>query len=406
LQIDQKQIILNTKSRKEEMNKLIIRTLLVMVCCQVTKNTSAQNNKDAIIVLEKIQTKMQGIKRISYNYTRGFHYLSENYHAADSGKVYLDFTAPDTVLGFKYQAESENGKGIFNGSESFYMSESDTTIDINYRPGRKSFQSLSFLYNSPVTIRLAISAILKDKEINKALIDTIINRKPHYLLRITMKNKALNGLGDFSKFTIQRDIIYKIVIDKKTYLPLYIIQTNNDQPGDYTIVGFQNYKFNPTEPAELSWYSSTYTSKYKLRKELILIKEASTAPFWELPLVVGSGKLNLEQLKGKVVLLEFWFKNCGPCIAAVPELNSLKNKYNGLPFELIGINAEDTQKDALWFVEKRKVSYTTVYEGNEIAKIYGISGYPTTVLLDKNGAVLYAGSFDKERIENLINKNL
>jgi thiol-disulfide isomerase/thioredoxin len=221
-----------------------------------------------------------------------------------------------------------------------------------------------------------------------------------------MKNKAMDGLGGFSKFTIQLDIIYKIVIDKKTYLPRYIIQTNNDKPEDYVLIGFQNYKFNPAEPAEFSWYSSTYTNKYKLRKELTLIKEASPAPFWELPLVVGSGKLNLEQLKGKVVLLEFWFKNCGPCIAAVPELNGLKNKYNGLPFELIGINAEDTQKDALWFVEKRKVSYTTVYEGNETAKIYGISGYPTTVLLDKKGIVLYAGVFDKERIENLINKNL
>jgi thiol-disulfide isomerase/thioredoxin len=377
-----------------------------MVCCQVTKNTSAQNTKDAIVVLEKLQAKLQSIKRISYDFTRGIHYFSENYHASDSEKVYLDFTNPDSILGFKYQTQSKNGKGIFNGSESFYVSESDTTIDINYRPGIKSFQSLSFLYNSPVTLRFAISAILKDKAISKTLIDTTINTKPCYLLRVTMKNKALNGLGDFSKFTIQRDIIYKIVIDKKTYLPLFVTQTNNDKPEDYTLVGFQNYKFNPSEPTELSWYSSTYTNKYKLRKELTLIKEASPAPFWELPLVVGSGKLNLEQLKGKVVLLEFWFKNCGPCIAAVPELSSLKNKYNGLPFELIGINAEDTQKDAFWFVEKRKVSYTTVYEGNEIAKIYGISGYPTTVLLDKNGIVLYAGSFDKERIENLINKNL
>jgi thiol-disulfide isomerase/thioredoxin len=388
------------------MNKLIIRALLVMACCQITENTSAQNNKDAILVLEKVQAKMQGIKRISYNYTRGFHYFSENYHAADSEYVYLDFTNPDTVLGFKYQAESENGKGIFNGSEKFAMSERDTTIDINYRPRKESFQSLSFLYNSPVALRFTISSILKDKEISKNLIDTIINTKPYYLLRITMKNKAMDGLGGFSKFTILRDIIYKIVIDKKTYLPLYIIQTNNDQPDDYVVIGFQNYKFNPPEPTELSWYSSTYTNKYKLRKELTLIKAASPAPFWELPLVIGSGKLSLEQLEGKVVLLEFWFKNCGPCIAAVPELNGLKNKYNGLPFELIGINAEDIQKDALWFVEKRKVSYTTVYEGNEIAKIYGISGYPTTVLLDKNGIVLYAGSFDKERIENLINKNL
>jgi thiol-disulfide isomerase/thioredoxin len=391
---------------KKIMNKLTIRFFLVIACCQITKNIPAQNNQAAIALLKKVEAKLQGIKKISYNYTRGFHYFSENYHASDSGQVYLDFTNPDAVLGFKYQTRSKKGKGIFNGSESFYMSENDTTIDIDYKPARESFQSLSFLYNSPVALRFTISSILKDKGISKNLIDTVINTRPYYLLRITMKNKAMKGLGGFSNFTIQRDIIYKIVIDKKTYLPLYIIQTNNNKPEDYTIVGFENYKFNPSEPAEFSWYSSTYTSKYKLRKELTLIKEASTAPFWELPLVVGSGKLNLEQLKGKIVLLEFWFKNCGPCIAAVPELNGLKNKYNGLPFELVGINAEDTQKEAIWFVEKKKVTYTTVYEGNEIAKIYGISGYPTTVLLDKNGNVLYAGGFDKERIENLINKNL
>jgi thiol-disulfide isomerase/thioredoxin len=387
------------------MNKLLANCLLIFFCL-LYKGTLAQNNKGAEGVLEKMLSKLQSIKRVSYDCTRGFHYFSENYHASDSEKVYLDFINPDTVLGFKYQVHSKNGNGIFNGSESFYMSERDTTVDINYRPDRESFQSLSFLYNSPVTLKFAVPAIMRDKGIIKTLIDTVINKKPHYLLRITMKNKALNGLGGFSKFTIQRDIIYKIAIDKKTYLPLYVIQTNNDKPEDYTAVAFQNYKFNPAEPAELSWYSSTYTNKYRLRKELTLIKAASPAPFWELPLVVGPGKLSLEQLKGKVVLLEFWFKNCGPCIAAVPELNGLRNKYNGLPFELIGINAEDTKKDALWFVEKRKVSYTTVYEGNETAKIYGISGYPTTVLLDKNGIVLYAGGFDKERIENLINKNL
>ncbi len=252
--------------------RLILSLAVVFVFCLSVENLCAQNNKDAGILLEKVQAKLQSIKRISYTYTRDFHYFSENYHAADAENVYLDFINPDTVLGFKYQTRSKKGKGIFNGSESFYMSENDTTIDIDYKPARESFQSLSFLYNSPVALRFTISSILKDKGISKNLIDTVINTRPYYLLRITMKNKAMNGLGGFSNFTIQRDIIYKIVIDKKTYLPLYIIQTNNNKPEDYTIVGFENYKFNPSEPAEFSWYSSSYTNEYKLKKELDINK--------------------------------------------------------------------------------------------------------------------------------------
>ena len=355
-------------------------------------------------VLQKLSARINDIESVRYDYYRGLNYYSENFLNETSGSTYLNFVSNDKLIGFKYQLENNQYKMIYNGTESFYLDKKKKTVKVFNKPILTDFSSLPFLTNSFVTLRKSLPQIINDTEILKSSTDTSINGKKFHLLSIVLQNKSLNSLGTFDTVTLKRNFTYKIVVDKETYLPLHVIQTNNIDPKDFVLTSFSNFKINSYDPVEKSWYYSTYMNEYKpaTEKVLNLIKQNAQAPKWRLPLYGSSQFLNLNELKGKVVLLEFWIKNCGYCIEAVPKLNSIADKYKKKHFQIVGINVNDAKEDVQNFYQKHKPDFKSVYDNGKVTNDYGVGAFPTVVLLNKNGVVLYSGDFDQERIEKLI----
>lgn len=372
-------------------------------------SAQSKSYKTANEVLERLSDKINSLTNISYEYYRSINYFSENYHHETSASSYLDFNSGVNVIGFKYQFESDQYKMIYNGAESFYLNKKDKTLKITNKPKLSDFSSLSFFVNSIVTLKNALPKIITDKEITKALTDTIISDKNHFLISLLVKNKSLNGLGTFIPVTLQRNFIYKIIIDKDTYLPVQVIQINNVEPKDYMLTSFSNFKLDNNKPPDNSWYYSSYANEFKpaIDKVINLIKPNSIAPDWQLPMFATSETLTLNELKGKVVLLEFWIKNCSYCIAAVPKLNSIAKKYvKNKNFEIVGVNPHDTKEDINNFYVKNKPNFKTVYDEGKVTTEYGVSGFPTVVLINKKGKVLYSGNFDQQVLEPLIKSAL
>jgi thiol-disulfide isomerase/thioredoxin len=106
------------------------------------------------------------------------------------------------------------------------------------------------------------------------------------------------------------------------------------------------------------------------------------APDFTLPGLQDS--VSLSSLRGKVVLLEFWIRNCGYCIEAVPALNGYPNVY--------AINIHDTPADIALFAKNHKAGYKMLYNGEKVAELYGVDGYPTVVIVDRAGKVVYFGA--------------
>lgn len=99
----------------------------------------------------------------------------------------------------------------------------------------------------------------------------------------------------------------------------------------------------------------------------------------------------LEDLKGKVVLLDFWGTWCPPCVESIPELRNLNKKYAKEPsFMLIGISSDSD--DEVWreFTAKNKMIWAQYRDKDRrIQRAFGIRAFPTYILIDHEGIVRY-----------------
>ena len=102
--------------------------------------------------------------------------------------------------------------------------------------------------------------------------------------------------------------------------------------------------------------------------------------------------ISLEDLRGKVVVLDFWGTWCRPCVDSVPSLRAMHKKYSKEPsFVMIGISSdgdEDTWKD---FTEKNKMIWPQYRDRDRrIHRAFGIRAFPTYILIDHEGIVRFA----------------
>jgi len=104
---------------------------------------------------------------------------------------------------------------------------------------------------------------------------------------------------------------------------------------------------------------------------------------------IKGNKIDTKDWAGKTVVLNFWFIDCAPCRQEMPELNKIVAKYAGNPNVIfIGV-ALDEQYEVKDFTKKTPFDYHLVGEGRQYAQMFGIKSYPTNVVVDKEGNVLF-----------------
>lgn len=116
---------------------------------------------------------------------------------------------------------------------------------------------------------------------------------------------------------------------------------------------------------------------------------ASMAPSFTLPSRAGDN-VSLAQLKGRVVMLNFWASWCGPCRQEMPLLDQMHKRYSALGFTLVGVNVDANSKDAEEWLSKTPVSFPVLFDReSKVSAMYDVKAMPSTVFIDRKGNVRY-----------------
>jgi thiol-disulfide isomerase/thioredoxin len=128
---------------------------------------------------------------------------------------------------------------------------------------------------------------------------------------------------------------------------------------------------------------------------------------------LDGGRFDLASYRGKVVLVDFWATWCGPCIAELPNVRAVYDKYHGEGFEVVAISLDFDRAHLVKFLDSHPEPWPQVFfdeDGkrgwdNPLARRYGVQGIPCLLVIDRDGK-LVAGNVRGMQIETTVAESL
>ncbi|MFD2827913.1 TlpA family protein disulfide reductase [Leeuwenhoekiella polynyae] len=350
------------------------------------------------------------------------HYQTKN-ESIESGVTFQEFDASvffdfrNTTTTPRYYLEQDEMELIFDGQRHIMSLSDEKIIVTNNKPNVNNPLLLS-LYS----IKVLLPQMLQNKNVTiSRKKDTLINNSKNYVFELSFKN----GYLDFNKLTLTYfpeanfQSNYLLMVDKLSYLPTKMIMPNGDT-GSISRT-YDNLDFNYVVDEDI-WSGNQFSSDYekitfeeynnRMQAKMTLNSKGNKNEIgkrkitdWKIPNLKTDELIDFSTFEGKVVLLEFWFKFCGPCVQAVPQLNSMNEKYKNEDFLMYGVefHENDPRKNLLEYISKIGMNYSTLYKGKEIATNFSIGAAPTFMILDKKGNVVFLESgFDQSKIEKIL----
>lgn len=393
--------------------KLVLAAVALLAEMLPVAECEAQESIETVI--RKSREKCQSIQ--------GGHYVMERKmkHMDDKDTDYYRNTCDfrklpdDTIFGKAFSMVNEpqghpewNGHFLYTGNELVYLNDTATILSCAQWADEIKNRQHNFEFFSPLTARTYFIPSLEkwiadtSDDYLISLSETHLDHKPCYLVNILVKQ---SGEPDpyFGIICLRYEI--NIWIDKSNYLPIQFSEAFDNIDGPDTVSQYEELKlvsFDPkVDESKLTLKSipdDMVQRDYVPHKAPEPLAEGTPAPNWSLPTLAGD-TMRLANLKGKVVLVDFFYKSCAPCCAALPILQSLHEKYKDRGVVVVGIDPyDDPVKDEMaTFLAKRGITYTVLFSDHELSKAYRVHAFPTLFILDRDGKIVETHTgFSKE----------
>jgi thiol-disulfide isomerase/thioredoxin/protocatechuate 3,4-dioxygenase beta subunit len=322
---------------------------------------------------------------------------------------------------FAIQDGSQQGRGYDSDSNGLINLEEKAVFRTEWL--RKGV-TLYGLYKNPDKPALAGFVKLTADDLDK---EVGIKLTPACRVYGTMKSTELNDLGQKLEWT-------NIIVWRENERPISVTSKDSHYEvflpeGRHRLSTSGAKTYFKYEDIEIKSGQKELEINFDLQADRLAYLIGKQAP--ELQQIKGwinSEPVKLADLRGKVVLLDFWGTWCGPCIAAIPKLINLHEKYHDKRLVIIGIH--DDSKNSIGDLEKeigklskerwdgKTIPFTVALDGGGNTKIegsqqtargattaaYGINSFPTMVLIDKEGKIVTR--YNPERDNKILGKLL
>jgi thiol-disulfide isomerase/thioredoxin len=383
--------------------------------------------QDPVELIHKSFSKCQSVKSGYYEMTFFMHYMDEHDSPITPFTCHFKKLADDSIYSsaFHYSQLYEDGEKkyvLYTGNEFVNYFIGDSTGTIMRKPEWASeikSYSHNYTFYSPLTNRKSRPLPDESSLTDSLYIFSYIGEEDvndFHCYHVQVNEIPVNEPDDDYQ-TLRQEFHFWINTDD--YIPVqftiaFDMLMNND-----TMYQFERYTLDKyeLELQDIDQYiglasipSYVKLEEYKPYEPPPLLPADTIAPVWKLPDLKGDS-VSLMDLKGNIVLVDFFYKSCYPCMQALPALQQLHEKYGDKGVRVIGIDPYDTIEEGIEeFLAKRGVTYTVLLGGREVAKTYRVSGYPTMYLIDQIGKVITVqvgfGEGVEEELEKIILEHL
>jgi peroxiredoxin len=380
-------------------------------------------------ILKKSWTKCQSVENGYYEMDHFMKYMSRNDTTQKTFKCHFKKLPGDTLFSSVFHYEQTGNEGslsgvLYSGNEFVTYNPGDSSgtirttgqwadqierIKHNYTFYKPFFHHKSFPVN-PASDNLPNEytyQLLGQEEVNGF-------ECYHILKLMDTAGQSHPGLRSIR-------MANQIWINKEDYIPVQytseytFIEMDVDTVTQFEknlLTKYEINKLKDTSRLSLSSIPGFIRLKdYVPSKRPDLLDAGTIAPVWSLTSLEGK-TINLADLKGKLVLIDFFYKSCHPCMLALPGLQRLNEKYDEDGLLVIGINPFDTkEEDGIdEFLKKRGITYTVLLSDRSVPEDYHVSGYPTMYLIGRDGRIIHTqvgyGESTEEELEKVILEHL
>jgi len=121
----------------------------------------------------------------------------------------------------------------------------------------------------------------------------------------------------------------------------------------------------------------------QIRKRTKIVNKP--APKWRAEDFAGQ-QYSSEDLAGKIILLDFWYRACPWCIRSMPMIDEVALHFKDKPVAVLGVNTDKDRADAIFVIQRMNPSYINI-SGRDLIKKFDVTSYPTFLVIDQNGLV-------------------